>query len=58
MCSSNLQQTQVNDTGRYFTARLVLPFLNKGLILAWSLSLGSECVEMDWLNIQVRSSAV
>ena len=43
MCSSNLQQTQVNDTGRSFTARFMLPFLNKGLILAWSQSLGSEC---------------
>ena len=34
MCSSNLQGTQVKETGRSLQASDLSPFLNKGLMFA------------------------
>ena len=51
MCSSNLQGTQVKETGRYLQARDLSPFLNRGQMFARDHSLGSSPLSIDcWME--------
>ena len=47
MCSSNLQGTQVKETGRFVQARDLSPFLNSGQMFARDHSLGISPLSID-----------
>ena len=47
MCSSNLQGTQVKETGRLLQARDISPFLNSGQMFAKDHSLGISPLSID-----------
>ena len=50
ICSSNLQATQVKETGRLLQASDLSPFLNKGLMFASVHSLGISPESIDCWN--------
>ena len=47
MCSSNLQGTQVKETGRYLQVRDLSPSLNSGQMFARDHSLGFSPLSID-----------
>ena len=61
MCSSNLQGTQVKETGRKLQARDLSPFLNWGQMFARDHSLGISTLSIycwkRWANIRHNSVA-
>ena len=54
MCFSNLQGTQVKETGRYLQASDLSPFLNKGIMFASVHSLGIPPESIDCWNRCVK----